>query len=69
MNQKKRLVVKDLGMPSKRRSTWGEERATKLFKMRNSGATMKEIYAAFPDKTEKLVKNKVHMMGFSALDK
>jgi hypothetical protein len=63
-----RISVKDFGMPSKRKSVWGDK-AHKLFKLKKSGATMEEIYEAFPEKTKDKIIDKLHKMGFSAVDK
>lgn len=59
------MFVKGYGMEDKRRATWGEERASTLYKLCKEGASLSEVYAAFPDKTQKLIKSRIFKMGFS----
>jgi hypothetical protein len=59
------MSYNDFGMASKRRSTWKDADATKLFKLCMKNTPVVDIYKEFPNRKENLVKNKIHMMGFS----
>jgi hypothetical protein len=59
------MSYNDFGMASKRRSTWKDADAVKLFKMCKENTPVDTIYKEFPNRKEKLIKNKIHMMGFS----
>lgn len=68
LQKKRNQMIDQLGMPEKRRATWGGGKAYKLFAMRNRGDSMTDIYRAFPAKTTKSIHHKLHMMGFSTID-
>lgn len=63
-----KIFVTNFGMNSKRKAVWGNK-AEILFKLKKSGATMEEIYKAFPEKTKKSIADKLQKMGFSSVDK
>lgn len=57
--------------PIKRRKTnfWSGEDARKLFNMHKDGATMDELYEAFPNRTQDAIDTRCHRMGLSVIKK